>query len=1769
MNIINRIIFLKDCFFALFLPIVLSMAGLSISAQNAKDGYGADRSPKNASRVNPTTLAMEFSVPLAKIPGRAGNSTNIAVNYSSKVWHFKEISPYAGLGHPAIAQPYYSHWSAAGWSSSLNLPLIDYNQYYRERYFVDPESGVQTIPVNENIPNGTEIFYAKRLRIKMPGGSTVEFRKDDLIYSLGIIGSQATQDITGTFYAVDGSRMRLDLDPIITTLYIADGGRFLFDGYAEKPHTFIDRNGNKTAISEAGQVDTMGREIENPIPFGVGSEWTPIAAQTVGSRILEYPGLQTSLREYTLIWVELDEVLDAGYSIKLLGEYNCGATITGPFSNPLFPSRGALMCGGHTNSNPVVLSKIQFPDGSEFSFKYNSHAEITRINYPTGGYERFEYVDIQPIGSSFSSYANYANRGVKYRWVSEGDGASEKLWTYDATFSPSYKIGTTAPDNSYVEQHIHNETGEEALYGFGKLTTGRVYETRAYSSNEILLSRSLTKWTETGALSTGSQGDVGARRDIRSEREISILFEEGNSNALATMTEVEYDTSGSSDVAYFSPTNPKVMKKYHYVIVSASAGSSTNISTASTWFSSGDVATISEMDYLYDANYKARNISGLLAETRVKDSAGNVKAKTQINYDETNYQLASSGTMPTAASTSWLNPLTELGSTTGAKRALPTTAKRYYDVANGYYIETNSFYDQFGNIRKSRDGRGNASETQYDDDYGFAYPTRSITPIPDSTGIYGFNNPLETSITYDYPTGLPVTITDPNNQVSEIEYSDLLLRPTKITAPNGGETITEYGAGDNISTRWLRVKSQIDDTNWEESVSWLDGLGRTILTQSVDDELDDIYTVTCYDNMGRVSKSSNPVRTGSAPTCESSLEWTTPSYDDLGRTISLTTPDSATIETAYSLAASGNQIGTVVTVEDQAGKQRRSVTNALGQLKRVDEPTSSGLGTISSPNQETAYAYDLLNNLTTVTQGAQTRTFTYDSLSRLKEASNAESGIVKYTYDDNSNLKTKWDARGIKTIYDYDTLNRVWKRCYKSVGTSSLGYTTCTTASGEMADVNTRDVTSYYDNIANGKGRLIKVASSISTTEYVTLDSLGRVTRSKQTTDGVTYGDDTFPMSYTYNIGGDIVEQQYPSGRVVKNTFGLDGSLSQIQSKRSGDTYRNYANAFVYTATGAVSAMRLGNGLWETTAYNSRMQLTQIGLGLGSTSQSRWKLDYEYGATISVNNGNVTKQAITVPGLANPFVQSYTYDELNRISTATETNNSVQTWKQAFTFDRYGNRNFNETQTTTLPKNCLDGSTPIVCPQDVPIVNPSVNTSNNRLNGYEFDSSGNTSEDAEDRTFIYDGENKQVEVKDGSNQTIGQYFYDGDGKRVKKYVPATGETTVFVYDAVGKLIGEYSTIVQTGGQAKITYPTNDHLNSVRVNTDSIGNIISRHDYHPFGEEITRVGYGSDTIRNQFTGYERDSETHLDFAQARMYSNSIGRFSTSDPLEESAKFTDPQTLNRYIYVTNDPINSIDPTGTSECSASFSYEQCGGHMGFWGDSFGDDVAADAQYYGGSSFRSDAFTLHMQRVTNAQSGNGFRTSAEVEAAVAMFETLYDSYYEDDPQSANPRIVEGAITVYQFLPVAWKRLNVYRDVSAGIADNLTFGHYSSIQNAYSQWMYGTSVVNTESSEFQDADTVTAVAMIVLPTPVGKAKVVNVLSKPRNATRILKLAERWLGVGAVEVAPGVFRKGARRMRMTTADLLGKHGKLGSHVHFETLNKAGKVLKNFHVPLLP
>lgn len=445
------------------------------------------------------------------------------------------------------------------------------------------------------------------------------------------------------------------------------------------------------------------------------------------------------------------------------------------------------------------------------------------------------------------------------------------------------------------------------------------------------------------------------------------------------------------------------------------------------------------------------------------------------------------------------------------------------------------------------------------------------------------------------------------------------------------------------------------------------------------------------------------------------------------------------------------------------------------------------------------------------------------------------------------------------------------------------------------------------------KGKLTEVSNASSTTEYQEFDNLGRLKKSAQITDGNTY-----TSKYTYNFAGALIEEEYPSGRIVKNEYESDGDIARIfGSKNATSPEKTFANTFRYTSDGKIESLRLGNGLWESAKFNNRMQPTEINLGHGVASGDLWKLTYEYGelesnGTVSAtkNTGNIARQTVSFNGLTHPFVQSYKYDALQRLTEAKETKNGSQMWLQQFGYDLYGNR--------ISTNQSVNGSTITST--------PAVDANTNRFTStsFEYDKNGNVTRDTSiasaSRTFVFNADNKQRQVLDANGNPIGTYYFDGEGKRVKKVTQT--ETTIYVHSG-GKLVAEYTNTTPPPNPT-VSYTATDLLGSPRVLTDSIGTVISRRDFLPFGEEVYAyeanrtsaqkyTTTGDDGLRKRFTGYEKDNETQLDFAEARMYENRYGRFTAVDPLLASGKSGNPQTFNRFVYVNNSPLIHTDPTG----------------------------------------------------------------------------------------------------------------------------------------------------------------------------------------------------------------------------------------------------------------
>jgi RHS repeat-associated protein len=169
------------------------------------------------------------------------------------------------------------------------------------------------------------------------------------------------------------------------------------------------------------------------------------------------------------------------------------------------------------------------------------------------------------------------------------------------------------------------------------------------------------------------------------------------------------------------------------------------------------------------------------------------------------------------------------------------------------------------------------------------------------------------------------------------------------------------------------------------------------------------------------------------------------------------------------------------------------------------------------------------------------------------------------------------------------------------------------------------------------------------------------------------------------------------------------------------------------------------------------------------------------------------------------------------------------------------------------------------------------------------------------------------------------YTYDANGRRVRKI--ASGTTTEYIYDAAGSVVGEKvgSTwtkgYVYLGGQLLAQYDNTvtpnttyfahqDHLGSTRVLTKVDRSVQDALDYLPYGEQIA----GDTGTTHKFTGHERDAESGLDDTLYRKYASGYGRWLSPDPL--GGEPGEPQSWNRYSYVTNDPLNFSDPDGAEK-------------------------------------------------------------------------------------------------------------------------------------------------------------------------------------------------------------------------------------------------------------
>jgi RHS repeat-associated protein len=202
---------------------------------------------------------------------------------------------------------------------------------------------------------------------------------------------------------------------------------------------------------------------------------------------------------------------------------------------------------------------------------------------------------------------------------------------------------------------------------------------------------------------------------------------------------------------------------------------------------------------------------------------------------------------------------------------------------------------------------------------------------------------------------------------------------------------------------------------------------------------------------------------------------------------------------------------------------------------------------------------------------------------------------------------------------------------------------------------------------------------------------------------------------------------------------------------------------------------------------------------------------------------------------------------------------------------------------------------------------------------YTYDANGNMITRIEGGltyTQVFDAENRLVSVT-MSGQTT-QFLYDGDGNLVKKVNPDASRTLYVggIYevdkDPSGVVINKktyYPGACALNVNGTLYYMLHDHLGSTTIVTTALGNIAGNQYYYPFGE--TRYARGTMNTDKLYTGQRQMAGLGIYYYNARFYSPYINRFLSADSIVPG--YANPQALNRYSYVLNNPLLYTDPTG----------------------------------------------------------------------------------------------------------------------------------------------------------------------------------------------------------------------------------------------------------------
>jgi RHS repeat-associated protein len=634
-------------------------------------------------------------------------------------------------------------------------------------------------------------------------------------------------------------------------------------------------------------------------------------------------------------------------------------------------------------------------------------------------------------------------------------------------------------------------------------------------------------------------------------------------------------------------------------------------------------------------------------------------------------------------------------------------------------------------------------------------------------------------------------------------------------------------------------------------------------------------------------------------------------------------------------------------------------------LNDVSEQAKDGFDRITdvyevngAETYRTRYKYDAIDDLVNITDNVgNVFRFEYDSLKRMIGLRDPDLGNWTYDYDASGNMVEQIDARGVEVDFEYDLLNRLTLKDYLADTDVVLTYDVDKVGVLSQADSPAGTVKYAYDN------RLRQTAQNYTyggVTYWIrqAFDALDRVMNVTQSNGEV--------LTYTYNSGGmldsipgyvsnldytalgKVANRTYDNGLVSKLSYRSDNF--RLNSIRTG-VLQNLS--YSYDSAGNVLAMNdyAASSLWGY-GYDPLDRLVSANES-GGISQS-----FSYnsiGNILSHNNGSVNFSYSYGVGAGAHAVSSVHYNASyanvysppNISITCSEGINPVY------------DSDWNITENTT----CSDGivrlsksKTVYVAPSkslslDSGVLEPTELSpgfilldagssldlgagatvygddkpnavySGTATTGFTYDANGNMVNDSV-HVFEYNDDDRMSRVLDQSENLVEEYLYDHGGSRKVKlsvispelnkttyylgkewirveYTNGTVEDTLYVY-------GNNELLARKDASGDKYYYHPDHLGSTVVTSKQDGSLEERVQYLPYGlpRQQSQEMY-------QYTSQEWQSDLGFYDYDARQYNPLLMRFMQADNVIQNPY--DPQFLNRYSYVRNNPVRYTDPAG----------------------------------------------------------------------------------------------------------------------------------------------------------------------------------------------------------------------------------------------------------------